>query len=128
MPRDSAPSHPPMIRSDCRNSPGPIVFARHGTSVVRLRNDVIAFCSIVSGCSFAPTRCVCFFHSSTEANSPANCGSQNAMWHMRPMPNTVTSRAPFAFRAAIFAGYVGRFSFVAKFRCASGTVSAPSGP
>ena len=32
---------------------------------------------------------------------PAKCGSQNAMWHTRPMPKTVTSLAPCFFRSAI---------------------------
>ncbi len=36
MPRSKMPSAPPMIRSAWRNSPGPIVLAKAGTSVVRL--------------------------------------------------------------------------------------------
>ena len=79
MPRPKVPSAPPRMRSDCRNSPGPIVFANAGTSVVRLRKLVMAFCSIVSGCSFAPSRCVCSFHAASPGNSAAKCGSQKAM-------------------------------------------------
>ena len=59
MPRPNAPSAPPMIRSAARNSAGPMVLANAGTSVVRLLKLVSAFCSIVSGCSRAPSRCVC---------------------------------------------------------------------
>ena len=65
MPRSKTPSAPPMIRSAWRKSPGPIVLAKAGTSVVRLLKLVSAFCSIVSGCSRAPMRCVWAFHSST---------------------------------------------------------------
>ena len=37
MPRARAPSAPPMMRSAARNSPGPMVLAKHGTWVVRER-------------------------------------------------------------------------------------------
>ena len=104
------------------------MFAYAGTSVVRLLNDVIAFCSTVRGCSFAPTRCVAAFHSASEAYSPAKCGSQNAMWQTRPTPNTHASRPPPDLIAAIFSAKVGRFSAVAKFRCDSGGAASPSGP
>ena len=77
------------------------MLANAGTSVVRLLKLVRAFCSIVSGCSRAPRRCVCFFHSASLANSAAKCGSQKAMWQTRPMPNTVTSFAPCFFRSPI---------------------------
>ena len=72
-----------------------------GTKVVRLLKLVRAFCSMVSGCRQAPRRCVCFFQSASVANSAAKCGSQKAMWHTRPMPNTVISLAPCFFRSAI---------------------------
>ena len=65
MPRLKTPSAPPMMRSAARNRAGPIVLANAGTSVVRLRKLVSAFCSIVSGCSRAPRRCVCAFHSAS---------------------------------------------------------------
>ena len=58
IPRPKMPSAPPMIRSAWRNSPGPIVLANAGTSVVRLRKLVRAFCSTVSGWSRAPRRWV----------------------------------------------------------------------
>ena len=79
IPRLNAPSAPPMIRSAPRNSPGPIVLANAGTKVVRLLKLVSAFCSIVSGCSRAPSRCVCAFQSASLLNSAAKCGSQKAM-------------------------------------------------
>ena len=63
-----------------------MVLAKAGTRVVRLLKLVMAFCSMVSGCSFAPRRWVCFFHSASLWNSAAKCGSQNAMWNTRPMP------------------------------------------
>jgi hypothetical protein len=67
-----------MQKSDRRNSPGPIVFAKQGISVNRDMNECSAFCSTVNGCSATPRRCVCFFHCAA-VYSPANCGSQNAM-------------------------------------------------
>src|SRR5262249_41070368 len=123
MPRLNAPSAPPMIRSAPKNNAGPIVFAYAGTSVVRLLQLVSAFCSIVNGCSRAPRRCVWAFHSASLLNSPAKCGSQNAMWQTRPMPKTVTCRAPWLFRrSAIWAAYVGSSLLRAKCRWARGTV------
>ena len=44
-----------------------------------MRKLVSAFCSTVSGCSFAPRRCVCAFHALSLVNSAAKCGSQKAM-------------------------------------------------
>ena len=38
-----------------------MVLANAGTRVVRLLKLVSAFCSMVSGCSRAPRRCVCIF-------------------------------------------------------------------
>ena len=58
-----------MMRSAARKSAGPIVFANAGTSVVRLRKLVRAFCSIVRGCRRAPIRWVWAFHCSNVANS-----------------------------------------------------------
>src|SRR5439155_473843 len=80
---------------------GLIVLANAGTAVVRLLKLVIAFCSIVSGWSRAPRRCVWRFHSASLSNSAAKCGSQNAMWQTRPMPKIVTSFAPFFLRSPI---------------------------
>src|SRR5687768_13851440 len=72
------PSAPPMQKSLCKKSPGPIVFAKQGINVNRDMNECSEFCSTVSGCSATPNRCVCFFHAPAEY-SPASCGSQNAM-------------------------------------------------
>ena len=70
---------------------GPMVFAKAGTRVVRLLKLVKAFCSIVSGCSRAPRRWVCFFQSASELNSAAKWGSQKAIWQTRPMPKVVAA-------------------------------------
>ena len=86
IPRLKMPSAPPIIRSDWRNRPGPTVLARHGTSVVRLLKLVSAFCSMVSGCSFAPRRYGWLLQSSTDWNSRPKWGSQKAIWHILPIP------------------------------------------
>ena len=114
IPLESAPSAPPIIRSDCKNNPGPIVFAVHGTRGMRLLKLVIAFCSIVIGWSFIPLRYGCFFHSSSVSNSAPIIGSQKAIWHIRPIPYTVTSLAPSFFRAAILIWVCRKIIFCCK--------------
>ena len=77
------------------------MLAKAGTSVVRLLKLVRAFCSIVSGCSRAPIRCVWAFQSSRLAYSSAKWGSQKAMWQTRPMPKITISSAPSTFSSPI---------------------------
>ena len=101
IPRPNVPSAPPMILSQPKNRPGPTVLAKAGTCVVRLLKLVSAFCSIVNGCSLAPSRWVCFFQSPTDANSAAKCGSQNAMWQTRPIQH-MSARASSWRRNAVF--------------------------